>query len=149
VCGVKLRVLQSCAYVTGLLAFILPCAFMVVSIFLAPVTRGSMDYKVRMGVFAVVLFGAIVLHKRNIPRLLRVRLLQNNETVRFPLARSTSPEPENALAPTSALSLEPTQDDQPVWVCPKCHEENPGNFNECWKCMTMREAGSISPSGPL
>jgi hypothetical protein len=26
-----------------------------------------------------------------------------------------------------------------LWICPKCHEENPGNFGECWKCMRMRD----------
>jgi hypothetical protein len=25
------------------------------------------------------------------------------------------------------------------WICPHCHEENPENFNECWKCLRMRE----------
>jgi hypothetical protein len=24
------------------------------------------------------------------------------------------------------------------WICPNCHESNPGNFNECWKCMRVR-----------
>jgi hypothetical protein len=28
----------------------------------------------------------------------------------------------------------PQQDPLPVWICPACHEENPGNFEECWKC---------------
>jgi hypothetical protein len=32
-----------------------------------------------------------------------------------------------------------------AWNCPKCGEENPGNFNECWKCLEMR---SISGSAP-
>lgn len=26
----------------------------------------------------------------------------------------------------------------PVWICPACHEENPGNFGECWKCQRLR-----------
>lgn len=144
VCGVKLRVLQSRAYVTGLLAFIVPCAMMVVAIFLAPVTRGSMDYKIRMAIFAVVLVSAVVLHKRSIPRLLTVRLLRENEIARFPLARSTTPAPDPEAAP-NALDLEPIEDERPSWNCPKCGEENPGNFNECWKCQTAR---SISRSAP-
>jgi hypothetical protein len=24
------------------------------------------------------------------------------------------------------------------WTCPHCHEENPGNFEECWKCQKNR-----------
>jgi hypothetical protein len=26
----------------------------------------------------------------------------------------------------------------PFWVCPECHEQNPGNFDECWKCLRDR-----------
>jgi hypothetical protein len=24
------------------------------------------------------------------------------------------------------------------WICPSCHESNPGNFDECWKCQRNR-----------
>lgn len=51
---------------------------MVTSIFVAPVTRGPIDYKIRMGIFVVVLFGTVFLQRRNNPRLLTVRLLQDN-----------------------------------------------------------------------
>jgi len=26
----------------------------------------------------------------------------------------------------------------PTWICEQCHEENPGNFEECWKCQRIR-----------
>jgi hypothetical protein len=26
----------------------------------------------------------------------------------------------------------------PSWMCAHCHEENPGNFEECWKCQRNR-----------
>ena len=26
----------------------------------------------------------------------------------------------------------------PSWTCPHCHEINPGNFEECWKCQRNR-----------
>jgi hypothetical protein len=26
----------------------------------------------------------------------------------------------------------------PAWTCPGCGEENPGNFEECWKCQRNR-----------
>jgi hypothetical protein len=26
------------------------------------------------------------------------------------------------------------------WICPHCHEESPGNFEECWKCQKNRPA---------
>lgn len=139
VCGVKLRVLQSRAYVTRLLAFMVPPVLMVISIFVAPVTRGSIDYKIRMGIFMVVLFGIIFLQSRNNPRLLTVRLLQDNENVRYPLARSSIPNPEDEAARKSCVvQLEPTEDDRPSWVCAKCGEGNPGNFDVCWKCQAWR-----------
>jgi hypothetical protein len=138
VCGVKLRVLQSRAYLIGLLAFLVPLALIVLSIFVAPVTRGSIDDLIRKGILVVVVFGAVRLHKRNIPKLLTVRLLQGNETVRFPLVRTTSAEDENEAEPNRAFLLEPTEDQRPVWVCPKCREENPGNFDVCWKCQAVR-----------
>ena len=26
----------------------------------------------------------------------------------------------------------------PSWICAHCQEENPGNFDECWKCQRIR-----------
>jgi RNase P subunit RPR2 len=138
VCGVKLRVLQGRAYLIGLMAMLVPLAAAMGSIFVAPVTQRSTDYYMRMGIFAVIVFGAVRFHTRNIPRLLTVRLLQDNETVQFPLVRPITPEAEEETAPSSALRLEPTEDDRPAWTCKACGEENPGNFNECWKCLAMR-----------
>jgi len=51
VCGVNLRLLQGRSYLIGILAVAIPIAVMVVSIFVAPVTRRLMDYNLRMGIF--------------------------------------------------------------------------------------------------
>jgi hypothetical protein len=123
VCGVKLRVLQVRAYVTGLLAFVVPLALMGLSYLVAPVIRGSVDYRIRTVIFVVVLLGVTTLHRRNIPRLLTVRLLEDGEIVRFPLARPTFSESEAEAAPSNALGLSPTKDDRPSWKCLKCGEE--------------------------
>jgi hypothetical protein len=32
----------------------------------------------------------------------------------------------------------------PAWICARCHEENPGNFEECWKCQRNRPLKSQS-----
>ena len=32
----------------------------------------------------------------------------------------------------------------PPWTCPHCHEENPGNFEECWQCQKFRPAKAKS-----
>ncbi len=37
-------------------------------------------------------------------------------------------EPDRELDATAAAS----------WKCLSCGEDNPGNFNECWKCQTIR-----------
>jgi hypothetical protein len=26
----------------------------------------------------------------------------------------------------------------PPWICAHCHEENPDNFEQCWKCQRIR-----------
>ena len=40
------------------------------------------------------------------------------------------------------------QDDaRPAWRCAECGEENPGNFDECWKCSRDQPAGSGVPVG--
>jgi ribosomal protein L40E len=30
------------------------------------------------------------------------------------------------------------EDATPGWICPKCHEKNPENFEICWKCEHAR-----------
>jgi hypothetical protein len=35
----------------------------------------------------------------------------------------------------------------PAWNCPKCGEENPGNFNECWNCLMARPIPFSGPAG--
>jgi hypothetical protein len=130
--------LQSRAFVAGLLAFVIPVALMVVSQIVAPMARGSVGDRIRMGVFVAALLGLIWLEKRNFPRLLSLRLLHDGEIVHYPLARPAVAELEEKAEPKSALELNTTDDDRPSWTCPKCGEENPGNFDECWKCQTWR-----------
>ena len=137
VCGTSLRVLQVRAYLTGLLAFFLPFVLVVITYVAAPVARGSTDYSIRMAILIVLSWVGFALHKRYIPRLLTVRLLENGEVVRFPLAPAP-PEAEENLEPGSALELTPVEENGPAWTCANCGEENPGNFDECWKCQTWR-----------
>jgi hypothetical protein len=35
-------------------------------------------------------------------------------------------------------------DPGPSWICAHCHEENPGNFDECWKCQRNRPRKSVN-----
>jgi hypothetical protein len=136
VCGMSLRVLQVRASLIGLLAFFLPLVLVVTSYIAAPVARGSTDYRIRIAIFIVAMWAGIALHKRSIPRLLTLRLLENGEVVRFPL--TPPPKTEENAELRSALELTPVEESRPVWTCANCGEENPGNFDECWKCQTWR-----------
>jgi hypothetical protein len=42
-------------------------------------------------------------------------------------------------------TYEKTPIDTGFVTCPKCHEENPANFQLCWKCGTGLEIVSITP----
>ena len=72
------------------------------------------------------------------PRFLRVRLIGKGEEVTFPLLERAKERQAEAQVAEDGLDSEAKDDDRPEWVCPKCGETNPGNFNECWKCLAMR-----------
>jgi hypothetical protein len=50
----------------------------------------------------------------------------------------------NASVETSKKSPETSEsppvlsDAGPSWICAHCHKDNPGNFEECWKCQQLR-----------
>jgi hypothetical protein len=97
----------------------------------APGWHGWMAFSLRMLLFMLPLACVSWFQIRNIPRLLKVRLLKKNEIVRFPLEEPAIVPVKDESVPIGALALEATKDDRPDWICPKCREENPGNFNEC------------------
>jgi hypothetical protein len=48
-------------------------------------------------------------------------------------------QPASSNEPRSAeRAFEPASDPRPSWTCPDCGEDNPGTFNECWKCQRLR-----------
>ena len=47
---------------------------------------------------------------------------------------------ESAERSEAQSSPEIKDDIAPSWICPHCHESNPGNFEECWKCLKTRPA---------
>ena len=68
----------------------------------------------------IALVGAVVLQTLT-PNLLRLRLAEPDEALTF--AGGTPKADEDA---------------SPGWICPKCHEKNPENFEICWKCEHAR-----------
>jgi hypothetical protein len=136
-CGMKLRVLQSRLLWALAVAYIVPIA-MIIPLFghMPALLTYEARRLVLSAVVVVVTFGAFKLLKHLIPRLLKVRLLKPEEKVVFPLAKSAAP-PEETQA-IDASDLVATDDDRAEWRCKSCGEENPGNFDECWKCLATR-----------
>jgi hypothetical protein len=141
VCGVKLRVLQGGrVQVSGILVFILPVALGFFLTRLFPINSGSPSGKLALAIFAAVYIGAFFLHQHLIPRLLTLRFLKDGESAGFPLvtlAEDLAAE-RKAIEEDEKTQLSPAEDG-PAWTCNACGEENPGTFNECWKCLKMRE----------
>jgi ribosomal protein L40E len=112
-CGAKLRVSQTSLAVTWwiLTAVVLLCARPLGFIIRVP-------YLVRLLGAVGALIGMLLL-TLFAPKLRQVRLMSADEAAGtvFPLG---SPEAE--------------EDAEPGWVCRKCHEKNPENFELCWKC---------------
>jgi predicted RNA-binding Zn-ribbon protein involved in translation (DUF1610 family) len=68
------------------------------------------------------------------------------EKLSYPLSTKATPivelddergERELKEAVASGAESEATKASSP-WRCESCGEDNPGNFNECWKCQAMR-----------
>jgi hypothetical protein len=67
-----------------------------------------------------------------------MRLLEEGEKPGFPLV--TLAEDLKAMREAheeDSVDIEESAESGPSWVRPKCQAENPGNFDECWKCQTL------------
>jgi hypothetical protein len=143
VCGIKLRVLDGrmrIAFVVGLALMLgIPAA-------VGQLTRVYGDKNGRVIGLMLIFLAGFILFQRSIPRLLRLRVLGEGETAGFPLATLAKDlAAAREEADREVKDLEAVEDTGLAWKCPKCGEESPGNFNECWKCLEMR---SISGSAP-
>jgi hypothetical protein len=148
-CGVKLKVLQGRVLLGLAVAYVVPFAVVLAVVFMTPWNNDREHRLVSIGVLVIAYFGAFKLHRSLIPRLLRVRLIRAGEKIAFPLTKPARELEEiREATDINALTLEPTDDTQPVWVCPKCREENPGTFDECWKCQTRRADENLESGNP-
>lgn len=138
VCGIKLRVLDGRMAMTSVGLFIL----MLLSAGLVGKLSRSLgnDRPLIVG-FAVLCVAGFILFQMSIPWLLRLRVFEEGEKAAFPLVTQA----EDLAAERTAIeeedeqNPEPTEDAGPAWKCKSCGEENPGNFNECWKCLKVRD----------
>jgi hypothetical protein len=58
------------------------------------------------------------------------------------LRRAMDTSLETVEGPVAENKPDIKDDAVPSWICPHCHEVNPGNFEECWKCRRNRQQGS-------
>jgi hypothetical protein len=142
VCGVKLRVLQGRVQVSLLLTFLLPVGLGFLLAHFSPVDRDSVSGKLRLFGLIAVYLGGVVLQWRWAPRLLQLRFVNDGEAVEYPLvilARELAEKrARDAKMLEEQLELESPDVGKPAWTCGKCCEENPGNFDVCWKCQAAR-----------
>jgi hypothetical protein len=136
-CDARLRVSSSLATVSGFIAWVFLFAVGVVAALVVPIgwSRSERQARVLWVIAGLVGFGGLAIHQSVAPGLLRLRLLAVGEKVRFPLAKK---EPE----PGTEAPKESAEEALAAWNCVQCGEENPGTFNECWKCLATRPEAS-------
>jgi hypothetical protein len=145
-CGVKLRVLQTNVQIGVALVFLLPLGLAILLAYFDPFYKDEVKAKASLFVLLVIYLSGFFLLNRMSPRLLRLRFLKDGEQVGFPLEVVARIHKEEAQFIQEQLDRESPDVGQPSWICPNCHEENPGNFDECWKCQTWRNQASGNPS---
>jgi ribosomal protein L40E len=125
-CGAKLCIIQTRVAVT---AWVLLFVFLLGAKGLTSLMhQARLDATARLQLLCVCGAGIGMLLLRLIaPSLWRVRLLSVDEVVTFPLG---APKAE--------------EDAAPGWVCHKCRERNPENFELCWKCGHLRPKSPTS-----
>jgi hypothetical protein len=139
VCGIKLRVLQGRAQLSGLLGFGLLIALSLIGGNLSSHTGSPLRTALIAAPFVIVAIASYWVQQRLIPRLLRVRLLEEGEQVVYPLiAPQEEWETDQQVDARDLCNSESAGDNRPVWTCAKCGEKNPGNFDICWKCQAER-----------
>jgi predicted RNA-binding Zn-ribbon protein involved in translation (DUF1610 family) len=134
-CGAGLRVLPSLSSLSVALGLVFVVFVGVIAAWFVPVGWGALHRRER-GLWVVaglIALSGLAIQESFAPRLLRLRLLNPEEVVTFPVK---VPATERSTSPEAADIKE--NDKRPTWVCPKCGEQNPGNFDECWKCQTWR-----------
>jgi predicted RNA-binding Zn-ribbon protein involved in translation (DUF1610 family) len=136
-CGAKSQVLSHFANLSAILALLFLVFVGVVAACAVPIGWSGSERgdRVLWVVAGLIALGGLAVQRSAAPGLLRLRALEPGDTVKFPLSKGPAPE--------VAAIKELPDDTRSSWVCPKCGEENPGNFDECWKCLGAR---SISGS---
>jgi hypothetical protein len=125
-CGAKLRIVRTRLYIVQ--SILLALSFFGLRGLASLKSKGHLDAieQLELLCLAIALVGGFVLLPLT-PSLLRLRLVGPGEAVTF-----------------AAGTPKADDDAAPGWICPKCHEKNPENFEICWKCEhARRKAAAI------
>jgi len=147
-CGEKLRVIQ---YRVVLASLGLLAIFAAISAAVGELERAhhvKLSEGVQFLVSAALVSGVFFLQWRYAYRFATIRSLRDGERASFPLLVSEAPEfvdeknIDPGLLSQGAADLHMNPSNARPWVCLKCREENPGEFDNCWKCQTTRTRGA-------
>ena len=138
-CGIKLRVLDNRIGIISVALFILMVVGMAS---LLQLSKSRTDDGPILFVLGILCIPGFIYFQKSIPKLLRLRLLEEGEKASFPLLMLVEElaAERKAFEEEEEQNPEPTEDAGPAWKSKSCGEENPGNFDECWKCQTWRVA---------
>jgi hypothetical protein len=145
-CGMHLRVFQS-----GVAIFSVAVLFMAMGLLYVALATVS-DKDAVVIVLALIMIPAVILQVRFAPCFARVGVVTDETGIEYPLApRPMAPETDGerdehefAEAMSQAPASETLQGGASAWKCASCGEDNPGEFDVCWKCQRDRPAGGCS-----
>ena len=67
-------------------------------------------------------------------------IYETREVVEYPLARAAKEQAAADRFFEEQRNMQSPDMGKPAWNCASCGEENPGNFEVCWKCQAARAA---------
>jgi len=145
-CGMRLRILQVGVTVYSIVTLL--CVVAIASFLTRLIPLHDKDAQVFLTL--LVTFPVVMVLLRFAPCFARVAEIKDQEELEFPLSPKLE-EPESAEARderelTEALASaksEPRDISSAAWRCASCGEENPGEFDICWKCQKERVSAGI------
>lgn len=142
VCGSKLRVLQKGVVIAFVLSFATLAAVATITGKFERDHRLATDRTPTVLVVVSLAAAMFCLQWRYAYRFASIRILHVGETASFPPVGDDPVEiPDEADIDMALLSQVAAQasrvgQEASSWTCPKCQEDNPGQFDRCWKCQT-------------
>jgi hypothetical protein len=128
VCRAKLQVLRDLK-LSGVVALLLVVPLGVMVAHAVPLGLSWRRENAIWLVTGLIALGGFAVEQSVARGVLRLRLLKEEEKAAFPL-----------MAPTKEHDRQSPEEaeEQSAWTCPKCGEDNPETFDQCWKCEAER-----------